>query len=64
MYSMPLNYMAGGGYHFHPSVYEHDTPKSFGWIQPKLGGEIGCVTMTNLFNFGEDQDPDVRIFHF
>ena len=24
----------------------------------KLGGQVGYVTMTNLFDFGEDPNPD------
>ena len=25
----------------------------------KLGGQVGCVTRTNLFDFGEDPNPDL-----
>ena len=32
--------------------------------QMKLGGQVGCVTRTNCFDFGEDlnPDPESRIF--
>ena len=35
-----------------------------GQIQTKFGGEVGCVTRMNLFDFGEDPDldPDLSIF--
>ena len=28
----------------------------------KLGGQVGYVTRTNQFDFGEDLDPDTIIF--
>ena len=27
----------------------------------KLGGQVGCVTRTNCFDFGEDPDLDTQI---
>ena len=46
------------------SVCEHDISKSCGRIRTKLGGQVVCVTRKNLFDFGEDPDPDpvTRIF--
>ena len=44
------------------SVCEQDILKGYGWIGTKLGGEVGCLIMTNLFDFGEDSDPDTRNF--
>ena len=43
---------------------EHDLSIRYGWIWTKLGGQVGCFTRTNLFDFVEDpnQDPDTRIF--
>ena len=43
------------------SVCEQDISKSYGQIQMKLGGQVGCVTRTNLFDFAEDLDKDPRI---
>ena len=40
------------------SVCVQDISKSCGWIWMKLGGEVGGVTRTNLFDFGEDPNPD------
>ena len=44
----------------------HDISKSWGRIWMKLGGQVGCVTSTNWFDFGEDLkiDPDSRIFQW
>ena len=36
----------------------HDISKNCGWIQMKLSGQVGCVTTTNWFDFGEDPNPD------
>ena len=46
---------------FHPclSVCEQDISKSYELIMTKLGGQVECVTRTNWFDFGEDQDPDM-----
>ena len=43
---------------------QHDIWKSCGRIRTKLGGQVGCVTRKNCFDFGEDlnPDPDQRIF--
>ena len=30
----------------------------------KLGGEVGCVTRKNGFNFGGDPDPDADLISF
>ena len=46
------------------SVCEQDISKSCGRIQTKLGGQVGCLTMMNQFNFGEDPDPDSRLFFY
>ena len=27
----------------------------------EIGGQVGCVTKMNRFDFGEDLDPDTRI---
>ena len=49
---------------FHPCLFvclftcEQDTSKRCGHIRTKLDGQIGCVTRKNLFNFGEDLNPD------
>ena len=39
---------------FHPclSVCEQDASKSYGWIRMELGGQVGCATETNQFDFG------------
>ena len=53
-----------GGYVFILSVYLSvcgQDLSSYGWIQKKLGGQVGCVTMRNWLDFGEDPDPDTRI---
>ena len=56
---------------FHPmsvclfgSVCEQDISKGNRRIQMKLGGEVARVTRTKCLNFGEDPDPDKRIFNF
>ena len=41
---------------------EQDISKSCEWIQTKFGGEVGCVTRKNWFDFGEDPKPDTIIF--
>ena len=48
------------------SVCVQDIAKSCGRIQTKLGGHVGYVARTNLFNFGEDPNPDLdmRITYF
>ena len=46
------------------SVCEQDISQNYRWIRAKLGGHVGCVKRTNLFNFGEDPDPDTRIMIF
>jgi len=45
-------------------VCVQDISKSWGRIQTKLSGQVGWVTTTNLFDFGEDPnlDPTTRIF--
>ena len=30
----------------------------------KLGGQVGCITRTNRFDFGEDPDPRILMFFF
>ena len=47
-------------------VCEQDISKSYGRIGTKSSKQFGCVTKTNLFDFGEDpdSDPDRRIFSF
>ena len=44
----------------------HNISKDYGCIWTKLGGQVGCVTRRNRFNFGEDPnpDPDTRIIKF
>ena len=37
---------------------QHDISKSCGRIWMKLGEQVGCVTRTNRFDFGEDLNPD------
>ena len=37
----------------------HDISKSCGRIRTKLCGQVGCVTRTNRFDFGEDPNLDV-----
>ena len=44
------------------SIY--DPTKKLGQIQTKLGGWVGFLITTNFFHFGEDPDPDTRIFKF
>ena len=43
---------------FCPHVCEQDISKSCGWISTKLGGQVGCVTRTNLIYVGEDPDTN------
>ena len=43
------------------SVCEQDISKSYGWIRT-FDGQVVCVTRTNWLDFGEDPDPDTRIF--
>ena len=33
--------------------------KSCGWIWTKHGGQVGCAARTNLFDLGEDSNPDL-----
>ena len=42
---------------FHLFVCVQDISKSYERIQTKLGGDVGCVTRKNCFNFGEDPNP-------
>ena len=42
-------------------VCEQDISKSYGLIQTKLSGLVGCVTRTNRLNFSED--PVARVFN-
>ena len=44
------------------SVCEQNISKNYEQIQTKLGGQVGCVMRTKLFDIGEDPDP--RIFEF
>ena len=39
------------------------SPKMFGRMRTKLGGQVGSATRKNCFNFGEDPnpDPDTRV---
>ena len=37
---------------------KHDISKSCERIRTKHGGHVGFATRKNLFNFGEDPDPD------
>ena len=36
--------------------------KNITLIQTKFGGQVGCVTRMDRFDFEEDPDPDLRIF--
>ena len=36
--------------------------KNYEWIERKLCGQVGCLPMTNLFDFSVDPDPVLRIF--
>ena len=45
-------------------VCEQDISKHYGRIRTTLGGQVGCVTRINWFDFGEDPNPDMRIFYF
>ena len=36
-----------------------DISKCYGWNWTKLGGEVGCVTRPNRFDFGENPDPGI-----
>ena len=45
------------------SVCEQDISKSYERIQMKHGGQVGYVTRNNCFDFGEDPNPDPRIFN-
>ena len=38
---------------------KEDISKSYGWIQPKLGGGVGWVTRTRKFDFGSGPDADL-----
>ena len=62
---LPLPPKLDGGYVFTRVclfVSERDISKGCGWIWMKFGGEVGCVTMTKLLDFGEVLDLDIRIF--
>ena len=39
-------------------VCVQDSSKSCAWNQMIFTGQVGCVTRTNCFDFGEDPDPD------
>ena len=61
---LPLSPKVNGGCVFTPgclSVCEHNISKSYGWIWTKLGGQVGCGTKANRFDFGGDL---ICIFNF
>jgi len=51
--------MVGWRFCFHPCLFgcEQDNSTGCGRIRTKLGGQVGCVTRKNVFDFDFDEDP-------